>query len=242
MAKFTVGAFLPSRLTLGKCRGELAARVADALTALTDMIRDGRRWPEEHDRNGPLLNFADGGLSPLNNPLYQYEIECIWGWGWLRESPDFDIGASTIIAPDLNLDPGPELSEIQKTLRGISRLYAPPPPAPRPRWIPTRLMINTADFSRLLRSFALQEVPPQPEEQPVTVGDQGNSRPKRKGRPRDIRNRVISEMQKDIDEGKRTLPELLNLKRDSLAEDYNTSVETVDRALEDLTGRKNTHK
>jgi len=34
----------------------------------------------------------------------------------------------------------------------------------------------------------------------------------------------------------------LNLKRDSLAEDYNTSVETVDRALEDLTGRKNTHK
>jgi len=35
MAKFTVGAFLPSRLTLGKCRDELAARVADALTALT---------------------------------------------------------------------------------------------------------------------------------------------------------------------------------------------------------------
>ena len=71
MAKFTVGAFLPSRLTLGKCRDELAARVADALTALTDMIRDGRRWPEEHDRNGPLLDrYPDPAAWPCHSLGY----------------------------------------------------------------------------------------------------------------------------------------------------------------------------
>jgi hypothetical protein len=235
MAKLTVAAFSPSRLTLGKCRDELAAR--NAADALTDMIRDGRRWSEEHDRNGPLLYFGDSGLSRLNNPLYQHEIECIWGWGWLRESPDLDVGTSMIKAPDLNPDPGPELSGIQKTLREVSRLYAPPPLAPRRRWIPTRLTIDTADFYRALGESTPepaeppQEAPPQPGQQPA-AGDKPLSR-HRGPLPKKL-NRVVEAMEKKFCSDSSRFSDLKTWSGERLATTFKTSRSTADRARKKL--------
>ena len=120
--------FRPSRLILGRCREAAVARglsLADTKALLYDMIRDGRLRADEVDRNGPPLYFAD---PRINNRFIQTEIECRWGWSWLRENPDIDIDASTILAPDLTPEPQPTLSMTEITFR--QRLPSPPAPPP----------------------------------------------------------------------------------------------------------------
>jgi hypothetical protein len=135
---------------------------ADTEALLDDMIRDGRRWADEVDRNGPPLYFAD---TRLNNPLFQTEIERRWGWSWLREAPDVDIDASTILAPDLTPEPQPALSMTQTTLRQ----FPPPPPALPLRWSRVGLEIEAESFYRLLPSPEAIVAGARPEAEPATA-------------------------------------------------------------------------
>jgi hypothetical protein len=148
--------FRRSRLKLREClvSGDLP------VDTLVDMIRDGRCWDEELDRNGPRLYFGD---HRLNNTWFEHYIERVWGWGWLRENPDIDIDASTILAPDLT--PEPPLSMTETTFR--QRL--PSPPAPPRRWARMGLEIGADSFYRLLPSAEAAAVAAPPEAEPAAA-------------------------------------------------------------------------
>jgi hypothetical protein len=234
--------FPPFEAYLGPCQHELLAAglsSADAETLLVDIVRDGRRWREEVDRNGPLLYF---GESRLNNQFFDHEIGRRWGWLWLREHPHLNIDASTIRAPRWPETPPPATLEdiTRETLRPLGLLSGRDLAVTPAEWADTPVWMAADDFFRILESFR-KTGPDNPPELPAAAEEQESPPQRRKGRPRDQRNRVISEMQKHIDEGLRTLDDLLSSKLESLALEYNTSTDTASRALEDLAS-KNTQK
>jgi len=166
--------FHPSRLTTVRCRDELIAgglSSADADGLLYEIVKDGRRWPEEN-RNGPRLYFGDGSLNFLNNPLSAYIVEGDWGLAWLRETPDLNIEASTIRAPKRSGTPPPAstLSEItRETMRQLGGLTGRDPVVrSAPEWAVTPLRIDADDFFRILKSFR-EAVPTEPPERPLAA-------------------------------------------------------------------------
>ena len=218
---------------LAEARSELVSRgftPVDAEAELRRAIRDA------------VLPGASGSglhirLDGSDNPWFSSRVG-----PWLRNSPELDFDASTILILEWRALP---LGTIETTLRLV---HGQPLAARICR--PARIEILDADIDRIWGPENGREMPAEPDApepgEPDTASPAASERavdeqpspleaaPRRRGAPRDKRDRVVAEVNKQLDSGTLTMERLETYKKLGLGATFATSDDTACRAREEV--------